>query len=97
VDGAGGRGVARPAPTRVGVAVIVRILIWNLFESKTTIDELRDALPELESPSTWIWNEASERFGLVVFGEEVPDVLAQARELIGADPDVYEEFEELEL
>jgi len=30
--------------------VIVRILIWNLFESKTTIDELRDSLPELVAP-----------------------------------------------
>ena len=77
--------------------MIVRILIWSLFESKTTIDELRDSLPELEEPSTWIWNEANERFGVMVFGEELPEAVAQARELIGSDPDVYEEFDALEL
>jgi hypothetical protein len=75
--------------------VIVRILIWSIFDSKTTIDELRDALPELEPPSTWIWNEASERFGLVVSGEELPDAVGLARELIGEDPEVYEEFDTL--
>jgi hypothetical protein len=31
--------------------VIVRILIWNLFDSQTTIDELRESLPELEPPT----------------------------------------------
>jgi len=76
--------------------VIVRILIWSLFESKTTIDELRDAVAPLEAPDAWIWNEASERFGVVSFGDdELPDAVAHARELIGADPDVYEEFDEL--
>jgi hypothetical protein len=77
--------------------VIVRLVIWSLFDSKTTIDELRDSLPELEPPSTWIWNEASERFGLLAFGEEIPPETAGARELIGREPDVYEEFDELEL
>jgi hypothetical protein len=32
--------------------VIVRILIWNLFGSQTTIDELRESLPELVPPSS---------------------------------------------
>jgi hypothetical protein len=73
--------------------VVVRILIWSLFDSKTTIDELRDSLPELEAPSTWIWNEASERFGLVVFGDELPSAVDIARDLVGRDPDVYEEFD----
>jgi hypothetical protein len=77
--------------------VIVRILIWSLFESKTTIDELRDSLPELEPPSMWIWNEASERFGVVAFGEELPESVAVARELVGKEPDVYEEFDVLDL
>jgi hypothetical protein len=75
--------------------VIVRILIWSLFDSKTTIDELRDALPELVSPDTWIWNEVSERFGLVVFGDELPEAVGLARDLIGHDPEVYEEFDAL--
>jgi hypothetical protein len=77
--------------------MVVRILIWSLFDSKTTIDELRDTLPELESPSTWIWNEASDRFGLVAFGDELRQEVAEARELVGREPDVYEEFDELEL
>ena len=77
--------------------MIVRLLIWSLFDSKTTIDELRDSLPELDPPSAWLWNEASERFGLVAIGDEVPPEVAQARELVGREPDVYEEFDELEL
>jgi hypothetical protein len=75
--------------------VIVRILIWSLFDSKTTIDELRDSLPALEDPSTWIWNDASERFGLVGIGEELPEAVSQVRGLIGSDPEVYEEFDAL--
>jgi hypothetical protein len=77
--------------------VVVRILIWSLFDSKTTIDELRDSLPELEPPSAWIWNEASERFGVVVFGEELGEAVASARELVGKEPDAFEEFDVLEL
>jgi hypothetical protein len=73
--------------------VIVRILIWSLFDSKTTIDELRDSLPELAFPSTWIWNEANDRFGLVVYGDDLPEVVGWARDLIGEDPEVYEEFD----
>jgi hypothetical protein len=76
--------------------VLVRILIWSLFDSKTTIDELRSSLPELEPPSAWVWNEASERFGVVVFGDELPGAVAEARELIGRDPNVAEEFDILE-
>ncbi|MGH3134874.1 MAG: hypothetical protein ACRDPV_00080 [Gaiellaceae bacterium] len=73
--------------------MIVRILIWNVVDSQTTFDELRESLPELESPSTWIWNEATERFGVVAFGEELPEALGWAQDLIGDDPDVYEEFD----
>jgi hypothetical protein len=75
--------------------VIVRILVWSLFDSKTTIDELRDLLPELAPTSEWIWNEAGERFGMVCFGEELPPELEHARGLIGRDPEVYEEFDTL--
>ena len=70
--------------------MIVRLLIWSLFDSKTTIDELREALPELAPPSTWIWNEANDRFGLVSFDEDVPESVGWARDLIGQDPEVYE-------
>ena len=73
--------------------MIVRILIWNLAASQTTIDELRATLVELEPPSEWIWNEASERFGVVAFGDDLPETLGWAQDLIGGDPDVYEEFD----
>ena len=69
--------------------------MWSLFESQTTIDELREALPDLEEPGTWLWSEASERFGAVTFDEDVPPALERARELIGRDPDIYEEFDAL--
>ena len=73
--------------------MIVRILIWNLADSQTTIDELRAALVELETPSEWIWNEGSERFGVLAFGDELPETLGWVQDLIGADADVYEEFD----
>jgi hypothetical protein len=73
--------------------VIARVLLWSLFDSKTTVDELRPQLPELTPPSTWIWNDASERFGLIVFGNELPDGLDHIRDLIGREPEVYEEFD----
>jgi hypothetical protein len=73
--------------------VIVRIFLWNLADSKTTLDELREQLPELESGDAWISNEASERFGLITFSGEVPRELSRVRELIGRDPDVGEEFD----
>lgn len=75
--------------------MIVRILIWSLFDSKTTIDELQQGLPALPPPSEWIWNESGERFGIVAFGDDVPEAAGWVRDLIGDDPDVYEEFETL--
>jgi hypothetical protein len=75
--------------------VIVRILVWSLFDSRTTVDELREALPDLEEPSTWLWSDASERFGAVLFDEDEAPSLERVRELVGRDPDVYEEFDAL--
>jgi hypothetical protein len=72
--------------------VIVRLLLWNLADSRTSLDELRARLPALEEPSTWLVNEAADRFGLVAFGDEPPDLEA-VRELIGRDADVAEEFD----
>jgi hypothetical protein len=75
--------------------VLVRLLIWNVFESKTSIDELRESLPGLEPPSLWIWNDASDRFGILAFGDDLPESVGWAQDLIGAEPDVYEEFDSL--
>lgn len=73
--------------------MLVRLLLWNTFESKTSIEELRESLPELSEPSTWIWNGASERFGAIVVGDDLPESIGWAQDLVGGEPDVYEEFE----
>jgi hypothetical protein len=73
--------------------VLVRVLIWNLVDSDTTIDQLREGVTELEPPSEWIWNEATERFGVIAFGDELPESLGWTQNLIGDHPDVYEEFD----
>ncbi len=69
-----------------------RILIWNLFESKTTLDELRAHLPVLPEGDVWISNAAQDRLGLISFGDALPD-LGEVPRLIGDDPDVAEEFD----
>ncbi len=72
--------------------MIARILIWSLGDSKTTLDELREHLPELPSGGSWISNEPAERLGLIAFGDELPD-LGEVPQLIGKDPEVAEEFD----
>lgn len=67
-------------------------MIWNLFDSKTTLEELREHLPSLPEGDVWIANEASDRFGIISFGEELPD-LGNVRELIGVEPSVADEFD----
>jgi len=87
--------------------VLVRLVLWNLADSKTTIAELRrylrdesvDAFEEVPGLrfKAWISDEASERWGAVYLwesadaaGQELP---SRARELIGKDPDLVEEFD----
>jgi hypothetical protein len=72
--------------------VIARILIWNLFDSKTTLEELREHLPSLPEGDVWIANEASDRFGLISFGDALPH-LGKVPELIGEEPAVAEDFD----
>jgi hypothetical protein len=73
---------------------LVRILIWNLADSKTTVAELRDRLPMLDDGDHWIANDAQERFGLVSRGDDLPD-LEHVRELIGKEPEIAEEYDTL--
>jgi Putative mono-oxygenase ydhR len=87
--------------------VLLRIVLWNLADSKTTIGELRRYLRDESVDAfsrvpglrfkAWISDEATERWGAVYLWEtreaaeqEVP---SRARELIGKDPDVGEEFD----
>ncbi len=73
--------------------MIVRLLIWSVTESRTSIDELRESLPELDPPSRWIWNEVNERFGVLAFGDDLPEAIGWRRTSSGTSPDVYEEFD----
>ena len=87
--------------------MLVRIVLWNLADSKTTIGELRRYLrdesveqfarvPGLRFKA-WISDEASERWGAVYVWESAEAALAElpsrARDLIGKDPDIGEEFD----
>ena len=87
--------------------MILRLVLWNLADSKTTIAELRRYLREesvdqfAEVPGlrfkAWISDEASERWGAVYLweSEEAAQqvVPSRARELIGKDPDIGEDFD----
>ena len=87
--------------------MIVRLVIWNLADSKTTIEELRrylrdesvDAFSEVPGLrfKAWISDEATERWGGVYLWESAEAAAqalpSRARELIGKDPDVGEEFD----
>jgi hypothetical protein len=70
----------------------VRLLLWNIGDSKTTLDELREKVPELPDGDHWIADEAGERFGLISFSGAAAG-LQQVRDLIGKDPEIGEEFE----
>ena len=70
----------------------VRLLLWSLADSKTTLDELRANLPALPDGDVWISDSATDRFGLIAFSGSL-SALGGVRELIGKDPEIGEEFE----
>jgi hypothetical protein len=87
--------------------VILRFVLWNLADSKTTIQELRrylrdesvDAYSDVPGLrfKAWISDEVTERWGAVYLWES-PEAAEQelpsrARELIGKDPDIGETFD----
>jgi hypothetical protein len=87
--------------------VLVRLVLWNLADSKTTIAELRrylrdesvDAFEEVPGLrfKAWVSDEATERWGAVYLWEsrEAADqkLPGRVRELIGKEPDIGEEFD----
>ena len=75
------------------MADVVRLLVWSLGDSQTTLDELREHLPSAVDPDAWISNAAAERFGLITYGGTPESELARVRDLIGKDPEVAEEFD----
>jgi hypothetical protein len=83
--------------------VIVRLVLWNLADSKTTLDELRHRLDDASERVSglrfraWISDETTERFGAIDLWESVEaaeqGVPGRVRELIGKDPEVGETFD----
>jgi hypothetical protein len=71
---------------------VVRILVWNLADSKTSLDEVREQLPPLAEGDVWIANEPQERFGVISHADQLPDLDA-LRTLIGKEPEIAEEFD----
>jgi hypothetical protein len=87
--------------------VLVRFVLWNLADSKTTIEELRrylrdESVDQFEEVpglrfKAWLSDEATERWGAVYLWESAEaaqqELPSRARELIGKEPDVGEEFD----
>ena len=87
--------------------MIVRLVLWNLADSKSTIEELRrylrdesvDAFADVPGLrfKAWISDEATERWGAVYLFESIEaaeqELPGRARDLIGKDPEVAEFFD----
>jgi Putative mono-oxygenase ydhR len=87
--------------------VLVRFVLWNLADSKTTIEELRrylrdESVQQFEDVpglrfKAWISDEATERWGAIYLWESAAaarqELPSRARELIGKEPDVGEDFD----
>ncbi|HVA29640.1 MAG TPA: hypothetical protein VMU58_00070 [Gaiellaceae bacterium] len=67
-------------------------MIWGLYDSMTSLDEVRAHLPELPDGDRWVSNDVQERLALISFGEELPD-LGDLPQLIVKEPDIVEEFD----
>jgi len=87
--------------------VVVRLVLWSLADSKTTIAELRrylraesvDAFEDVPGLrfKAWTSDEVTERWGAIYLFESAEaaeqELPTRARELIGKDPDVAELFD----
>ena len=87
--------------------MVVRIVLWSLADSKTTIEELRrylrdeavEAFEEVEGLrfKAWISDPAGERWGAFYLFDTLEaaeqPLPSRARELIGKDPDLSDLFD----
>jgi Putative mono-oxygenase ydhR len=87
--------------------MILRLVLWNLADSQTTIEELRrylrdESVDQFEQVpglrfKAWVSDETTERWGAIYLweSEEAAEqaLPSRARELIGKDPDIGEEFD----
>jgi len=87
--------------------LLARLVLWSLADSKTTIGELRrylrgesvdafEHVPGLRFKA-WISDEATERWGAFYLWESreaaEQELPSRARELIGKEPDIGEDFD----
>ena len=87
--------------------VLLRLVLWNLADSKTTIAELRrylrdesvDAFEDVPGLrfKAWMSDERTYRWGAVYLWESreaaEQELPSRVRELIGKEPEVGEEFD----
>jgi Putative mono-oxygenase ydhR len=87
--------------------VIIRFVLWNLADSKTTIGELRrylrdesvDAFSDVPGLrfKAWISDEVTERWGAIYLWESAEaaeqELPSRVRDLIGKDPEIGETFD----
>ena len=87
--------------------MIVRLVLWNLADSKTTVGELRrylrdeavdafSAVPGLRFKA-WLSDDVTERWGAIYVWDNAEaadqELPSRARELIGKEPEVGETFD----
>ena len=87
--------------------MILRLVLWSLADSQTTVAELRrylrdESVEAFEDVAglrfkAWIADEATERWGALYLFESAEaaeqPLPGRARELIGKDPDLVETFD----
>ena len=87
--------------------MVIRLVLWNLADSKTTIGELRrylrdesvDAFADVPGLrfKVWISDEVTERWGAIYVWESAEaaeqELPSRAREMIGKDPEIGETFD----
>ena len=87
--------------------MLVRIVIWSLADSMTSIEELRrylhdesvDAFEDVPGLrfKAWFSDDVTERWGAVYLWESAEaaaqELPSRARELIGKEPDIGEELD----
>jgi hypothetical protein len=87
--------------------VVVRFVLWNLADTATTVEELRDYLRDeavdafADVPGilfkAWISDTLGERWGAIYLFESAEaaeqPLPSRARELIGKDPEIVEVFD----
>ncbi len=102
-----GRGRFPPGQLRGARAVLIRIVLWNLADSLSSIGELRrylqdEAVDAFERVpgllfKAWFSDEVTERWGAVYVFESreasEQELPSRVRALIGKEPDVVEVFD----